>query len=393
MTQSDALPDIGQLDGGSRPGRPTEQTGSPLFAELVWAHYCYESERRRKRKTDTELDALEKAYRQKLQEFQARVGALEQVYWSTKGASAVAMTVWKDAEEERKDRDERRNGNWRTRLRRLPTLLEHDHVVELHRLTDWVTGDAPRVADLLHECDLLAIRVGEVLRGTPERIAMRWLLGVEAHLLGFIERRSPLPNPADGRVAQAQRRQLAVEESRLVQAQRRQLVAIERYYHRAASKAGRLVYLTGMLMGFLPVFLLGAALGLSLWAAGLWGREAELLLLCVGAGAIGAIVSAISRMGSPEKGKFNIDFELGRPLMRRLGVYRPFLGSVAGVALYFLLASGIAQVVVDPQRELYYYGFVAFLAGFSERFATVMFGAAETRLSGGKTKGDEDEES
>jgi hypothetical protein len=374
MTEIDAPIAPEQADGSVTRETPTEQTGSPFFAELVWAHYCYERERQRKRRPDPEVDAFEKAYLNKLKEFQEKVGKLDHVYWSTKGASAVAMTVRKDGDERRKNGDERRR-EWHSHL---PTLLEHDQLVQLHRVSDWVTGGAPLVADLLHECDLLAIRVGEVLRGTPERIAMRWLLGVEAHLLGFVERSKRLPDEK--------------AEKSLVNAQRDQLVAIEKYYHRAASKAGRLVYVTGMLIGLLPVFLLGTMLGLLLWAVGLWDREVELLLLCLGAGAIGAFVSAISRMGKPEKGKFNVDFELGRPLIRRLGVYRPFLGAVAGVALYFLLASGIAEVVVSADRQLYYYGFAAFLAGFSERFANVMFGTAERRLTGGNAVAEEGEE-
>jgi hypothetical protein len=368
MTKSAAHPPIDLVDGDLMdvPERPTAQVGSPLFAELVWAHHRYERRRHGKRKADPEVDALEEAYLDKLKEFQQSVGDLEHVYWSTKGASAVGMTV-------------RHGEEAKPRRRLLRSLLEHDECVRLHRLSDWVTADAPRVADLLHECDLLAIRVGEVLRGTPERIAMRWLLGVQAHLLGFIERTRRLPDEA--------------AEKSLVKVQRAQLVAIENYYHRAASKAGRLVYLTGMLIGVVPVLLLGFLLGLLLWVAGLWGEDAELVLLCIGAGTVGALVSAISRMGKPEKGKFNIDFELGRPLLRRLGFFKPSLGAIVGVALLFLLASGIAQVTVSGDRKLYYYGFAAFLAGFSERFVNVMFGAAERRLSGGKPSEEDEEES
>src|SRR5439155_27088050 len=164
--------------------------------------------------------------------------------------------------------------------------------------------------------------VGEILRGTPQRIAMRWILGVQEHLLGFIERTRHLSTEA-----------LEASEKDLVSQQHDQLVAIERYYHRAASRAGRLVYITGMLMGLVPVSLLLMLLGLLLWATGRWDRGAELLVLCAGAGAIGALVSAVSRMGKPEKGKFNVDFELGRPLIRRLGLYLPFLAAIFGVAL------------------------------------------------------------
>jgi hypothetical protein len=360
---ANAAPATGRpANGTGAPPTPTEETGSPLFAGLVWAHYCYERERRKPR-SGPELDALERAYLEKLREFQRQVGELDHVYWSTRAASAVAMTV--------KDTDGKA-AKWFGRLG--PAIVEHDQRVSLHRLSDWVTTDARRVADLLHDCDLLAIRVGEVLRGTPERIAMRWILGVQEHLLGFVERTKELPKEA----------QEALEKD-VVKDQQAQLIDIERYYHRAASRAGRLVYITGMLMGLVPVFLLVVLLGVLLWVAGLWDREGELLVLCAGAGAIGALVSAISRMGKPEKGRFNVDFELGRPLIRRLGVYRPFLGAIFGVALYFLLASGVAQVDVSDDKQFYYYGLAAFLAGFSERFATVMFGSTEKRLADGST--------
>ena len=62
------------------------------------------------------------------------------------------------------------------------------------------------------------------------------------------------------------------------------------------------------------------------------------------------------------------------------------MGAIFGVALYFLLESGIAQVEVSEDNKLYYYGFAAFLAGFSERYATVMFGTAERRLSDANSK-------
>jgi hypothetical protein len=357
-------------DGAGAPPTPTEETGSPLFAGLVWAHYHYERERS-KTNPGPELAALEENYSEKLTEFQAQVGKVDHVYWSTRGASAVAMTL--------KDEPPGRATKWLGHLG--PAIVGDDQRIVLHRLSDWVTADAPRVADLLHECDLLAIRVGEVLRGTPERIAMRWILGVQEHLLGFIERNEPTRRTKE--MTKEERAAREAREKDLVRKQHHQLVGVERYYHRAASRAGRLVYITGMLMGLVPVFLLVILLGLLLWFTGLWDRDAELLVLCAGAGAIGALVSAISRMGKPERGKFNVDFELGRPLIRRLGLYRPFLGAIFGVALYCILASGIAQVEVDHDQQLYYYGFAAFLAGFSERFATVMFGTAEKRLSDG----------
>jgi hypothetical protein len=325
------------------------QTGAALFPQLVWAHYQWERKLHAEGVAD---EALEQAYRAKLAEFQREQGKLDQVYWSTHTASAVAMTV-----------------KHRPRPRTDPLRLrEHDDMVHLHRVTDWVTRDSPRVADLLHECDLLAIRVGQVLRGTSERIAMRWILGIEMHLLGFFERDAV---SADGRP----------EEEELVHTQRRKLAGVEAYYQRAASQAGRIVYVSGMLIGVLLVAALGVLAAWLLSKTHMSFHYRRLALLSYGAGAVGALVSAMSRMGKPEAGKFNMDFELGRPLIRRLGVFRPFVGAIFGVALFFLLASGLLDLKPGTRAEPYYYGFAAFLAGFSERFATVMLGAAEQRLA------------
>jgi hypothetical protein len=356
--ESVGRPSHGLAQPAAQPGDSGElldETGAALFPQLVWAHYRWE---RNLHSDDGPDPALEQAYRQKLAQFQRSAGRLEQVYWSTRNASAVAMTV-----KPGKAPPVKGLGLW-----------ERDDVVRLHRVTDWVARDAPRVADLLHECDLLAMRVSEVLRGTTEQIALRWILGIEMHLLGFFERETAPDEKS---------------EAQLVRVQRRKLAECEAYYHRAASKAGRIVYVSGMVIGLCLVALLGAVIGLLLWRAEVPDRD--ILLICYGAGAIGALVSALSRMSRVEQGRFNIDFELGRPLMRRLGVFRPFLGAAIGVALYFLLASGLLDIEVASANEPYYYGFAAFLAGFSERFATVILGAGEQRLSPRKDEEKEEE--
>ncbi len=347
---------MGAIESRTRSEEAIEETGAAVFPQLVWAHYQWE----RKLHSDGRPDpVLEEAYREKLTEFQRKEGRLEQVYWSTREPSAVAMTV-------EHGKPARLNGLG---------LGERDDVVRLHRVTDWATRDAPQIADLLHDCDLLATRVSQVLHGTTEQIALRWILGIEMHLLGFLERKDSLDAKA---------------EAELVAAQRRKLAECEAYYHRAASKAGRIVYVSGMLIGVWFAAIFAALAGLLLWTGGVVGHDRTTILICFGAGAIGALVSALSRMSRVEQGRFNIDFELGHTLLRRLGVYRPFLGGAIGVALYFLLAGGLLDIQVDSDQEPYYYGFFAFLAGFSERFATIVLGAAERRLAPGEQRQPQD---
>lgn len=333
-----------------RPKPPSaSQTGAELFPQLVWAHHQWE---RQLHSQGTAEPALEHAFHEKLAEFQGHQGRIEQVYWSTQFASAVAMTV-KRGSMPRAD----------------PLhLREREDVVRFHRVTDWGTRDAPLVADLLNDCDLLAGRVREVLRGASQRIAMSWILGIAMHLLGFLERDTP---------AAARQR----EERQFVAVQRAKLAEAEAYYHRAASQAGRIVYGSGMLAGLLLIAAMGALAAWLLGTTDMSTHHREMALLCFGAGAVGALVSTLSRMSKPDQGSFNLDFELGRPLVRRLGVFRPFVGAIFGVALFLLLASGLLDFKPNPSAEPYYYGIAAFLAGFSERFATGMLGVAERRLA------------
>lgn len=345
-------PPLETEEGGRPPA--TGQTGAVLFAELVWAHYWWEQERHWHREA-TDPDT-ERAYREKLEEFEREQGAIIQVYWSTRAASAVALTEG--------------HGKRRRRFLRFLRIVEDDREIRLHRVSDWVTKASPRIADMLHQCDLLAIRVGEILRGTSERIAMRWILAVQAHLLGFLERTDKV-DPGD----------LDKLEKETVRLQLAELVKIEDYYHRAATKAGRIVYVSGMLLGTVIAAIAAPLIALGLWAAGTLEsggvQGLETTFVCYGAGTIGALVSALSRMGNGP-GTFNVDFEIGRPLLRRLGLYKPFVGAVFGVAAYFLLASELlASKQPGEAQALYFYGIIAFFAGFSERFTGVIFGNAQ----------------
>src|SRR5262249_12569995 len=138
--------------------RATAQVGDVSFSDLVRAHY----ERERVRQSG-DIDAFETAdseFHVRLDGFQHYEGKLDAVYWSTRDASAVAMTVGQPHSV--------RN-----------PLADTETEVRLHRVTDWVTKDVEPIADALNDCDLLAIRVGEILRGTSARIAMRWLYAVE----------------------------------------------------------------------------------------------------------------------------------------------------------------------------------------------------------------------
>jgi hypothetical protein len=198
---------------------------------------------------------------------------------------------------------------------------EEPAIIRLHRVTDWVAHERA-IADLMHHGDTLAIKVSEVLRGTTERVAMQWIYSVQSHLLGFVER-------TQGRASEK-------EIAALVATQEQELIEIEKYYARAGEKAARIVYFWGMMIGAAIDGLMAAVLAGVLWATGWFGHghanTMETFFICYAAGGLGAIISVLMRMSS---NSFRVDYEVGRATIRRLGSFRPFIGAVFGIAVFF----------------------------------------------------------
>jgi hypothetical protein len=318
------------------------------FTELVWAHFHWERELY---EHGAVREDVRQEFQQKLERFRRQEGRLLNAYWSRLTPAAVAVSV----------KPAPRPLCW----------LGKDPTLRFHRVTDWLTKDAPGMADVLHRCDVMAIRASEVLRGTSERIAMLWVLAIASHILGCLDR-------ADGKPDAVTDRAIAAEQTK-------ELDKVDDYYDRAGSKAGRIVYFWGMMLGILVLALLAPVIGGLLWLLDIHpeAREMQTFYACYAAGAIGALVSVMSRMSSPTK--FVLDYEVGRNSLRRLGSFRPFLGAVFGVALYFLLASGLLNLEVPTQEEeFFYYGILAFLAGFNERFTKVILVGAERAVSPGQ---------
>lgn len=326
-------------------GQPAQSAVS--FPELVWAHFLRQRELS---ETGNLHGPSEVEYRRRLAAFEAAEGKLISAYWCTTEASAVALTEKKHST--------------------LDRLRGDPSEIRFHAATDWVAKDSPEVANVLHTCETLGVRVREVLGGTSERIAMQWILAIAGHLLGFVDRED--------------RRGDRKHEQRLVSRKRNELATVEEYYHRAGEKIGRIVYFWGMMSGLLAVATVGVAAALLLWAlTGLDPDDAttQYLYATYTMGAVGALVSVITRMAS-SRDKFNLDFEVGRKQIRRLGSFRPAIGAVSALVVYFAMKADLFQVFPDQKESFYLYAVVAFVAGFSERWANVIFGRAEKLLGG-----------
>lgn len=330
------------------PGATTVDNGNGhvSFSELVRAHYDWDTTDDR-----SAMQELQRRFHETLQEFETAAGKIVDAYWCRTEASGVALT--------------RRERERRGRLRRR-RKLEY----RLHRVSDWVTGETHEIADLLHDCDILAIKAANTLEGVQRAVVMQWLLLVESHLLGFIERHRT--NTATPRQVKS-----------FAASERAELRRIENYYLRAGEKRARMRYIEGML-GFGIVLLFAAAIVTAgvLAVFGVLDDNPKLLrefYASAAAGGLGAIVSVMLRMSG--RGDFSVDHELGRWEIVLIGAYRPVIGSVCGIVAYFLVQTPF--IPIDPSDlDLPLYVCVAFIAGFSERWMRTMLGGAVASIVG-----------
>jgi hypothetical protein len=354
-------------------GSTAEVNGSPndhvSFSDVARAHFHWDVT-----SEGVERDQARGDFQDKLSRFEQQSGVdIVDAYWCQKQASAVALA------------------RARTEVNGRPGVIERifgrkqtpDY--RLYRVTDWVTGDVRKLADLMHECDLLAIKAIWGLEGIQRAVVMQWLLAIEAHVLGFIEsqakrqqvREAPPPGTDDGWV----RSIVGPAPSELELLHKRvlgELSKIEDYYQDAGVKRARLHYVQGMILVGLPAVIVVAAVwGLFFALFGVLDFQDEgvrTFFACMAAGAIGAIVSVVIRM-SGRRGGFTIDHELGAWGVAQLGAYRPLIGAAFGIVISLVVQTFLVPIDQD-QLTFELFVVVAFLAGFSERWAKVVLGGA-----------------
>jgi hypothetical protein len=319
--------DVPQTDVQSRFARRRREKHTPVsFAELVYAHHLRQQSLPG---GHPYTGAAERRYREFEQRFEHREGEIVSAYWSSATASGAAVTV---------------KGQFP-----LPPRIR------LHWATDWATAEHPQLDELLFDVEARAVKVGEVLRDTSQRVAMQWLFTIAAHVLGFSES----PSCANERHLDS-----------LVRTQRAELQQVRTYYYNAAQRCGQITYLAGALLGILPPILLAVIV----WLVGLANNASPTTragFACFAAGAVGALVSVMSRMNS---GKVTVDWEFGKDTLRTMGSLRPFVGAVFGLAVFFALKSGLVDLTLggDKDRNFFFYVVFSFAAGFSERLAQDM---------------------
>ena len=156
-----------------------------------------------------------------------------------------------------------------------------------------------------------------------------------------------------------------------------------RGYHDQYSKAdAQLVYLKGVGMGtcFVGVpLLLYCIIALAVGGvSNITALLAHAMVFSALAGAVGAVVSVMSRLS---RGELRCWYKIESKLLRYHGIFRPVLGAIFGLAIYVLLRGGwLPFTLENSQRGLFGYISFGFISGFSERWVRDMLLATETSI-------------
>jgi hypothetical protein len=107
-----------------------------------------------------------------------------------------------------------------------------------------------------------------------------------------------------------------------------------------------------------------------------FGVSSSLILLAAGSGAIGSIVSIMSRVG-----EFS-DMETKDHMVYFFtGLFKPVIGTAFAVFIFCLIKAGIVPIDLGNEtREVLVISAIAFLSGFSERFASDFTKKAESSI-------------
>jgi hypothetical protein len=94
------------------------------------------------------------------------------------------------------------------------------------------------------------------------------------------------------------------------------------------------------------------------------------LVRAIAAGGLGAIISVMIRISHGQR--LDVDTTQEPFMICMAGSFRPLIGGALGVALYVLLQAGLIPLEIPAESDPaapYFFTAIAFLAGFSERWA------------------------
>jgi hypothetical protein len=194
-----------------------------------------------------------------------------------------------------------------------------------------------------------------LLRGRVQEIVTQGLYTTGAHLLAVLD---AMPTAADRAKEQTERISAAAASAK------KETRQIEDYASIVAMKSALVRYLSGIFLG-------AVAVALGVYAAVMLPLPDEQRLsvaFCLACGGLGAMVSVMVRITN--RRKVRIDMDQGSFVTTLSGTFRSIIGAVFGAIVFVLVTGGLLPIESSHTGEkVLFFAGLAFLAGFSERWA------------------------
>lgn len=306
--------------------------------------------------SERERHAYRERYPKLLEKFEERHGDLSQAYYGRHLEFAAGLTTPKD------------EGQGDT------IHLECGADVRLDRGAE----------ELLFKCCALSRHAYLTLSSRDRKICMEMIFGVISGLLKSLDR-------AAGSKGASEAGETSCREIRYLEQEHKRA---HDYYERSAQRQAQMHYFLGMLGGLAVIVGLAAVMLLALSPTSNIDESTGFFLVSLVAGSAGAMVSVMYGItsGTLRLNDLVLSGESGPRVLSIAGVMRPLLGAVFGVVLYVLLESRLLPLAgpAEESKRIFFYMAVAFLAGFSERWARGIVAGTEKQIgSTGKGAGEQ----
>jgi hypothetical protein len=331
------------------------QHGAVNFDDLLEHYFAAFPQRRKEGLSEKEVAEREAGFREMLATFEEDEGRVRSQTWCPRIESGALLT----AKRPKSDLRRALSGD-KIRYFAGGNPVETDADLKLGEMMARADREAQRVADLL----------SNQMRGN----ALKQLYEVRATALEGFEamarRRSS--GEAVAKLRTVIERQVAT-----------QLKAAIDYAERAMRLRAAVLFQLGMLSGVVILLVFATFLLATFNRVAEEGRliaDTGFIPTALVLGGLGAVISVLQRI---TRGQVTTTLENGLTACFLLGVFRPVIGSVLAFAIVVLILGEIVPIDVPEAAgtRAFFLGGIAFLAGFSERYAQTMIGAARTGAS------------
>lgn len=327
-------------ENGSRPHDSIPEYESVIAAHTVSLDQLIEATRlgRRRSNPDEASRVLYGSYSSRLrQSYEDKNGEIEEAFIAQNiDCGAVLVRV--------------------PRKRRFTRRKNEQLTIHIRYPAEQVALVTPEFEETLWRCTALGRRSRQLLRSTNAGMVLRLMYSLIVYLLSVLDSQHGAPE--------------AVRKDRIARClatAREHLDAAQEQHVRSAIWGAQLAYTQGMVLGFVALIAVLAAI--VYFGSSIDAVEFSRILITLGAGGLGAVVSVMHRLTG---GSLRLNYTAEHNSLRMLGAFRPLLGGIFGLVVYVFITGDLLDIsgpTDSPIKTLYFLAAIAFLAGFSERFA------------------------